>query len=178
MEKERTLVLIKPDGVQRGLMGEIISRIERTGLKIVGMKMVLAGDEILDKHYALTDEWARELTEKSKSTAEKEGRDFPFENHMELGGMIQSRLKKSLSEGPAIAMIWEGFHAVQIVRKIVGHTEPKQSVPGTIRGDFLLDSYELADKEERAVKNLIHASSDLNEAKREVGLWFVEEEFF
>jgi nucleoside-diphosphate kinase len=176
MEKERTLVLIKPDGVQRGLMGEIISRIEKTGLKLIGLKMIRPKEDILNKHYTLSEEWAKTLLEKSKTTAEKEGRNFPFSDHIEFGAMIQSRLKRTLSEGPVAAMVWEGFHAVSIVRKLVGHTEPKQALPGTIRGDFLIDSYELADKEGRAVRNLVHASSDIGEAKREIALWFAESE--
>jgi nucleoside-diphosphate kinase len=177
MGLERTMVLIKPDGVSRGIIGEIISRIERTGLKIVGMNMVRADDKLLDSHYTLADEWARELMVKSKSAAEREGREFPFSDHMEFGALIQGRLKDTLKEGTVIAMVVEGQHAVSMVRKLVGATEPKQAVPGTIRGDFLLDSYEIADKEKRAVRNLIHASSDVKEAEREIKLWFGELNF-
>ena len=91
---------------------------------------------------------------------------------MKFGSLIQSRLKDTLKEGPVTAMVFEGMHAVEIIRKMVGHTEPKQAAPGTIRGDFLLDSYELADKEGRAVRNLVHASSSLKDAEREIKLWF------
>ena len=175
---ERTLVLIKPDGVSKSLTGEIILRIERTGLKLVAAKMVKASEEELEKHYRLEEEWAKELMEKSKSAAEKEGREFPYSNHMELGAEIQGRLKNFLKEGPIVAMVFEGNHAVEIVRKMVGHTEPKQAGPGTIRGDFVVDSYKLADGENRAVRNLIHASSDVNEARREIEVWFGDNEIF
>lgn len=176
MAVERTLVLVKPDGVSRSLTGEIISRVERTGLKVVAMKMVRADENLLDKHYALVEDWAKELMRKSKSAAEKEGREFSFTDYMEFGALIQGRLKNTLKEGPVVAMVLEGQHAVSMTRKLVGATEPKQAVPGTIRGDFLLDSYEIADKEDRAVRNLIHASSDVKEAEREINLWFGEGE--
>jgi len=178
MDVERTLVLIKPDGVFRSLIGEIISRIERTGLKVVGLKMISAGDDILEMHYRLEEEWACELMEKSRSAAEREGREFPFKDHMEFGASIQERLKNFLKEGPVVAIVFSGEHAVEIVRKVVGHTEPRQAIPGTIRGDFVIDSYKIADGEGRAVRNLIHASSDTKEAEREIALWFGVKEVF
>lgn len=172
MNAERTLVLIKPDGVERRIVGEIISRIERTGLKLIAVKMTLADDSILNEHYRLDENWALELMTKSLTAAEKEGREFPYKNHMEFGGAIQERLKSFMKEGPIVAMVFEGVHSVEIVRKLVGHTEPRQAVPGTIRGDFVVDSYKLADGSDRAVRNLIHASSDVGEAEREIKLWF------
>lgn len=144
---EKTLVLIKPDGVQRGLIGQIIDRFEKVGLKIVAMKMVWVDKELSRKHYV-----------------EHAGKDF------------YNGLEKYMTEGPVVAMVLEGVDAIPTVRKIVGSTEPKSALPGTIRGDFAHVSYEHADKTKTAVKNLIHASGNKEDAKREVKLWFSPKE--
>jgi len=175
---ERSLVLVKPSGVRRKLVGEIISRFEKIGFNVAGMKMVRSSEEIINDHYKLSEEWARNLFDKSKASAEKEGKEFPFSDHMEFSRIIQSRLKDVLREGPIVAMVLEGPHAIEIVRKMVGATNVKNSAPGTIRGDFLFDSYELADKEKRAIDTLVHASDSVKEAEREINLWFNEKELF
>jgi len=144
---ERTLVLIKPEGVQRHLAGRIISRFEDAGLKIIGMKQVWVDKELAKKHY-------------TEDIAERRGQ------------RVRERLLDYLIEGPVIAIALEGVNAIKNVRKIVGGTEPKSAHPGTIRGDFAHVSFAYADKKEIAVKNLIHASSNEKDAKNELKLWF------
>lgn len=173
---EKTLVLIKHDGVERGLVGEIIRRLERTGLMLIAMKMLHANEELSKNHYHVTKEWASNLFNKTKEAYEKQGKKFGFKDPIEYGKLIQSWNVKFLREGRVVALVLEGPHAVEIVRKIVGHTEPRQANPGTIRGDFVYESYNLADSEKRNVRNLVHASGDVDEAKREISLWFSDEE--
>lgn len=145
---ERTLVLIKPDGVQRGLSGRIISRFEDVGLKIVGMKMHWVDKEFAKKHYC---------------------------EHVEKA--FYPGLETMITEGPVLAMVLEGLHAVELVRKMVGATEPKSAQPGTIRGDFAHHSYSYTDAMNKSIKNLIHASGNIEEAKKEIELWFDDKEF-
>ena len=170
---EKTLILIKHDGVVRGLIGKIIERIENTGLKIVAMKMIWADETLAKKHYKLDEEWAKKLFERTKTTHEKEGKPFKFKDHMEFGSLIQKWNMTFLREGPVIAIVTEGPHAIEIVRKIVGHTEPRQAMPGTIRGDFAsVESYELSNENQRVLRNLIHASDSPSNAEHEIALWF------
>jgi nucleoside-diphosphate kinase len=177
MRMERTLVLIKPDSIKKRIIGRIISRFEDTGLKIIAMKMIKINEEQAKKHYVLDDEWARGVFEKAKISAEKEKRPMRYKTHMEMGKEIQKRSVDFVTEGPVIAMVLEGPHVIEVVRKMVGHTEPKQAVPGTIRGDFSsTESYVLADTEERAIRTLIHASDSVKSAEREIELWFKKEE--
>jgi nucleoside-diphosphate kinase len=178
MVKEKSLVLIKPDGVERSLMGEVIMRIERTGLKIVGMKMVKADDERAGKHYEATEEWSKAVFEKAKTSYEEHGKAFPFGDAMEYGRSIQKANARYLVEGRVLAMVVEGSHAIQIIRKIVGATDPSKAAPGTIRGDFLFESVSLANESNRSVRNLMHASGSVEEADREISLWFGEGELF
>ncbi len=177
MFTEQTLVLFKPDTVSRGLVGKILTRFEETGLKIAAMKMVWADETLAKNHYDLDETWAKNVFEKTKITHEKEGKPFPYKDHMEFGGMIQKWNMDFLREGPVIAIILEGPHAVEIVRKMVGNTEPRQAAPGTIRGDYaMLESYTVADKKTRVLRNLVHASDSVENAKREINLWFSEKE--
>jgi nucleoside-diphosphate kinase len=173
MVTERTLILLKPDTVQRGLIGKILTRFEDVGLKVVGLKMVLADDSLAKKHYHLDETWAKNVYEKNKTVAEKEGRKVQYKDHMELGQTIQSWNMTFLKEGPVIAIVLQGPHAIEIIRKMVGHTEPKQALPGTIRGDFAsIESYALADQKKRVTRNLVHASDTKENAEREIALWF------
>ncbi|MBI4116730.1 nucleoside-diphosphate kinase [Candidatus Pacearchaeota archaeon] len=173
MAREKTFVLIKPDGVKRGISGKIISRFEEAGLKIVAMKMLSADEELAKKHYFLDEEWAKNVYEKSKKSYDKEGRKFPYKGHMHIGKTIQSWNCDFLCEGPIIAIVLQGPHAIEIVRKIVGSTEPRSSQPGTIRGDFVsIESYAVADENKRVMRNLVHASDSVENAKREISLWF------
>ncbi len=176
---EKSLILVKHDGVSRGLVGEIIGRFEKVGLKIVGMKMLLADENMARKHYKVDKDWAKNVFEKTKITYEKEGKNFAFTNPLEFGKLIQGWNVKFLKEGPVIAFVVEGPSAVEIVRKIVGNTEPKQASPGTIRGDFaMIESYMLADKKQRVLRNLVHASDSKENAEREMQLWFSEDEIY
>lgn len=152
---QKTLVLFKPDTVQRGLVGEILTRFERVGLKIIGTKMIFPD------------------------------RDHYYRHYEDIGQMITRRGEKAFDvtlammvQGPVIAMVFEGVEAVALVRKLVGGTEPKSAVPGTIRGDFSHMSFEYADGEEKGIPNLIHASGDPEEAEKEIDHWFSDAELY
>jgi len=173
---ERTLVIIKPDGVQRGLIGDIISRYEGVGLKLIGMKMLVPEASHVEAHYTLDSQWRKVTGEKTIKSYKEKGLTPPSEDPLEITAKILTNLKKYLTSGPVIAMVWEGAHAVRIVRKITGGTEPLTSDVGTIRGDYVLDSYTMADTDNRAVRNLIHASGSLEEANAEITHWFKPED--
>jgi len=175
-KKERTLVIIKPDGVQRSMIGEITKRFERIGLKLAAVKMMVATEEQIEKHYTLDPEWRRITGEKTIESYKKKGLKPPSEDPFEITEAILKNLKNYMVKGPLVAMVWEGAHAVKIVRKLVGGTEPLSSDVGTIRGDFVLDSYQMADADGRAVRNLIHASGSTGEAENEINHWFKPEE--
>lgn len=175
-KEEKTLVIIKPDGVQRTLVGEIIGRYERSGYKMVAMKMLVPTAEIVEKHYTLDPNWKKNVGEKAISSYEKKGQTPPSKDPVEVGNMVVERLKKYFTSGPVIAMVWQGAHVVEVVRKITGGTEPRSSDVGTIRGDFVIDSYQMADTDDRAIRNLIHASGSVEEANNEIDLWFKPEE--
>jgi nucleoside-diphosphate kinase len=152
---QKTLVVFKPDTVQRGLVGEILSRFERVGLKIVGTKMIAPTKEHYHKHY---EEIGKMITRRGEHTFD-----------ITLDMMI---------DGPVIAMVFEGVEAVALVRKLVGPTEPKSAAPGTIRGDYSHMSFGYADDADKGIPNLIHASGDVDEAKQEVAHWFKEGELY
>jgi nucleoside-diphosphate kinase len=175
---ERSLVIIKPDGVQRTLIGEIIKRYERTGLKLLAMKMIIPTEEMATRHYHEVggDEWIKEVGRKAAEAYEKKGEKSPYNTHEENGWAILKANAKYLSSGPVVAMVWEGASAVELVRKITGSTAPLMADIGTIRGDFTLDSYALADTDRRSIRNLIHASGTAGEAEKEIPIWFDEKE--
>ena len=175
-KKERTLVLIKPDAVQRTLIGEIIQRFERIGLKLAAMKMTVASGDHIEKHYTLDPQWRRKVGEKTIKSYKEKGQSPPSEDPIEISKPVLDGLVKFMTSGPMIAMIWDGAHAVKIVRKLVGGTEPLSSDVGTIRGDFVLDSYEMADSDNRSIRNLVHASGSTEEADMEINHWFSPEE--
>lgn len=152
---EQTLVLFKPDAVQRGVVGEILTRFERVGLKIVGTKMIAPGKEHYHKHY---EEIGQMITRRGEDT---------FNVTLDL-----------MTTGPVIAMVFEGVEAVQLVRKLVGPTEPKSAAPGTIRGDYSHMSFVYADSEHKGIPNLIHASGDDADAEKEVAHWFSDSELY
>ncbi len=174
--KEKTLVIIKPDGVQRSLIGEVIKRFERLGLKIVALKMIIPEQEQVERHYLIDPEWKKNVGEKAISAYEKKGIEPPTKDPEEAGQKVLDGLKKYMSSGPVVAMVLQGAHACSIVRKVVGGTEPLSSDVGTIRGDFVLDSYQMADTDGRAVRNLIHASGNPEEAEKEIPIWFSDNE--
>ena len=144
---ERTLVLLKPDAINRGLIGEILSRFERTGLKIAGLKLIWSDQDTALKHY-------------NEDLAKRRGQK------------VRDLMVNMITSGPVIAIAIEGVEAIEVVRKMVGETEPKNAAPGTIRGDYAHLSFQYADHKKEAVFNLIHASADLKDAQLEVGLWF------
>ncbi|MBU4348231.1 nucleoside-diphosphate kinase [Patescibacteria group bacterium] len=177
LQKEKTLVLLKPDTVQRNLIGEIISRFEKIGLKIIAMKFVIPSKEEAYKHYVKNEEEITALGNRSIESKKKSGIESN-ENPKVLGQQIIDRLVRFLSSGPVVALVLEGNRAISITRKLVGSTEPLQSAVGTIRGDYTVDSYALADNDDRAVRNLIHASSSEFDSDYEINIWFKEDEIY
>jgi nucleoside-diphosphate kinase len=173
---ERTLVVIKPDGIQRSLIGEIMKRYERAGLKLVGIKMLVPTTDFIEQHYTLDPEWRRVTGEKTIKGYKDKGLVPPLTDPLEITAIILANLKKYMTSGPVIAMVWQGAHAIKIVRKITGGTEPLATDVGTIRGDFVVDSYQMSDQDNRAIRNLIHASGSLEEAEKEIKHWFKQEE--
>ena len=176
LKEEKTFVLIKPDGVQKGLIGEIIKRFEQRDLKIVALEMFLPTAEQIDKHYPKDKTWIKRLGEKSLNTYEKYGIDpkllIGTTDQSEIGEMVRRWVINYMSSAPLVRMVVQGLHAVDMVRKIAGSTLPYQADMGTIRGDFSNDSPALANSEKRAVMNLIHASETPEEAKHEITHWF------
>lgn len=175
-KEEQTLVMIKPDGVQRSLVGEIIQRFERVGLKLTAVKMMVPTAEHVETHYTLDPNWRKQNGEKTIESYRKKGLTPPSEDPLEMSGRTLERLKTYMSSGPVLVMIWQGAHAVELVRKLVGGTEPLTSDVGTIRGDYVLDSYEMSDSDGRSVRNLVHASGSVGEAADEIKHWFKPEE--
>lgn len=175
-KEERTLVVIKPDGVQRSLVGEIVKRYERMGLKLVGVKMLVPTPEFVEQHYSLDPDWRRVTGEKRIKAAIEKGEKPPSNDPLEVTRIVLEKLKNYLSSGPVIVLVWQGAHAIEIVRKVTGGTEPRSSDVGTIRGDFVLDSYIMADTDGRSVRNLIHASGSVVEAEKEINHWFKKDE--
>lgn len=173
---ERTLVIIKPDGIQRGLVGEVIKRYEQVGLKLVAIKMLIPTKEMVEAHYTLDPEWRLKTGEKNLKAYKDKGLKPPHEDPLKQSAMILEKLKEYLVAGPVIAMVWQGSHAVAIVRKLTGGTEPLLSDVGTIRGDFVIDSYKTADDDIRAIRNIVHASGSVKEAEAEIGYWFKKNE--
>lgn len=175
---ERTLVIIKPDGIQRSLVGDVVHRFERIGLKMVGAKMLHTTPEHIEKHYTLDPEWRMKTGLKAIKGYTDKGLKPPSTDPLKVSAMVLKNLVKYMTSGPVIAMVWEGAHAVEIIRKLTGGTEPLSSDVGTIRGDYMLDSYRLSDHNERSIYNLIHASSSVKEADDEIKHWFKPEELF
>ncbi len=173
---QRTLVFIKPDGVKRGLVGEIIQRFERAGLKIVGMKMMWLPKEFAEEHYRDTPKFREKIKRKIKESYEMYGLTPP-EDLDEAASKLIDDLRTYVTSGPIVAMVLEGPRAIYIVRKLVGDTSPEEAAPGTIRGDYSIDSYPFANIELRSIRNVIHAS-DAENAEREIKLFFKEEELF
>ena len=173
---ERTLVIIKPDGIQRTLIGEIVQRYERIGLKLVAMKMLVPTKEMIEKHYTLDPGWFLKTGEKNLKAYREKGLIPPHDDPIKQSKMILEKLKTYMISGPVIPMVWQGADAVSIVRKLTGGTEPLLSDVGAIRGDYVLDSYKMADDDVRAIRNLVHASGSVKEAEDEIKHWFTSDE--
>jgi len=180
LTQEKTLVLIKPDGVKRGLIGEIIDRIEQRGLKIIALKMFQATAEQIDDHYPKNPEWIHRLGEKSLGTYAKYNLDpikeLGTDDADKIGKMVRGWLIDLMTSGPLVKMVVQGVHAVDMVRKLCGNTLPNLAEMGTIRGDYSVDSAALANAGKRAVHNIIHASETPEEANHELEYWFSPEE--
>jgi nucleoside-diphosphate kinase len=178
---ERTLVVLKPDAVQRGIVGDVITRFERVGLKIVGAKMLTVTKEMANQHYP-TDRkpFIVGMGNKTLDNYKEQGidpvKELGTDDPEKIGLMVQNWLVDFITSGPVLAFVLEGPHAVELVRKICGHTLPAKAQPGTIRGDYSFDSSALANQGRRPIRNLIHASGELEEAEYEIGLWFSESE--
>lgn len=174
-KRERTFVIIKPDGIQRALMGDIISRFERAGLKFTGMKLIRATADQCWAHYNKDEAWF--LSKGEKIAKQREEAGMPLDKPaIEYGRDIIGQLVKFMTASPVLAFVLEGNQSVGVVTKLVGGTEPLTADIGTIRGDLTLDSYDLAGLDGRAVRNLIHCSDKPEEAEREIKIWFKEEE--
>lgn len=170
--KERTLVIFKPDVLARGLTGEILSRFERIGLKLIAMKMFIADPKIAKEHYKKDDEWllrkGKEIMQSLKITSNDDPKKY--------GQTIVDALSKDICLYPVVALVLEGHKAVALVKKMVGPTNPEVAAPGTIRGDYSQDSYLMANHLNRPVINIIHCTDDSKEAEREINLWFKKQE--
>lgn len=178
---ERTLIILKPDAVQRGLVGEIIARFEKAGLKMIAAKMVKPAQDLADKHYPKErQDFIEGMGHKTLSSYKGQGLDphnqFGTDDPHQIGLEIQKWLVEGITSGPVIAIVLEGPNAVELVRKICGNTLPIKAEPGTVRGDYSFDSPDLANREKRALRNLIHASGDKKEADFEIELWFSKNE--
>jgi len=181
IKKQRTYCMIKPDGVKRGLIGEIISRIEKSGLKIVAMKLINATEDQIRAHYPMSDQaWVDRLGDKGLSTFEAlelSAQEFlGTTDRSEVGKNVAETLVKYMVSGPVLCIIVEGVQAIDMIRKLAGHTLPFKAEMGTIRGDFSVDSPAIANVEGRAIHNLFHASETIEEAANEIALWFTEDE--
>lgn len=175
--KERTLVVVKPDAVKRALTGKIIAKIEGVGLKLIACKMIMASDEQILGHYPVEDkEWVRMIGEKTLKTFSELNLDVKerlgTNDPSKLGEEVVKKLVNHWKEGPVVLMIWEGPHAIQIVRKLRGVTTPLQAEPGSLLGDLSFDSQVVATVQDRAMKTFAHASGSVDEAEREILHWF------
>lgn len=174
--QEKSLIIIKPDGVQRSLIGDVISRLERVGLKLIALKFEIPTKEKVKQHYTIDPLWVEKTGIKAYKSLEEHGEDVLNIEPIELGNRILGKLEKYISSGPVVIMVWQGAHAVDVIRKLVGGTEPRTSDVGTIRGDFVHDSYEISNIEGRSVRNVVHASGTIDEAKAEINVWFMPDE--
>lgn len=181
-KQEKTMVLIKPDGVKRGLIGEIISRIEKRGLKIISLEMFQGTKEQLDKHYPKDEAWIKRMGEKTlknyKDYNVDAKKELGTEDPSEIGKQVRQWLMDYVTSGPMVKMVVQGVHAINMVRKIVGSSMPAESSVGTVRGDFSVDDATAANRDKRAVYNIVHASENEKEAEHELNFWFAAEDIF
>lgn len=177
-----TFIMIKPDGVRRGLTGEIIKRVEQRGLKIVALEMHHPTKEEIDAHYPKDETWITRLGHKTLSTYEKYGysalEEMGTDKPEEIGPEVRKWLIEYLSSGPVVKMVVQGVHAVDMVRKLAGDTQPALAEMGTIRGDYSVDSAASANKDKRAIHNLIHASETAQEARHEIEHWGMQDKLY
>lgn len=173
---ERSLVIIKPDGVVRQITGDIITRFERKGLKIVALKMVHPTKQQVEKHYELDEEWLESSGARTLEGYKEQGFDTDGVTAREIGLNTRRKLMNYLGAGPVVALVLEGAHVIEIVRRLRGSTSPLQSEAGTIGFDYSLESYQLADAGDWAIRNILHGSDSRDSANREIPIWFNESE--
>lgn len=182
MTTEKTVIIIKHDGVARGLMGQIIKRFERVGLKLVALEFLQSTDDMGKSHYPDSEEWYKKVGGRTLSEYEEKGidpiKELGTDDPIEIGKMIKQWNVDYLTYGPVLAMVWEGPGAVKIGRKLVGETNPVNAAPGTIRGDYSVDNAELANAHKRPFYNVVHASGEVAEAEEEMALWFENVEVY
>lgn len=182
VDMERTVVLVKTDGVKRGLVGEILARFERAGLKIIALKMIWVDQEIVGQHYKDDDEYHRSVGVKTLENYQKYGLDanetLGTTDPVEVGRLVRKWNMDYLSSGPVVSVLLQGYDCVAIVRKMVGHTFPQTALPGTIRGDLAHEAPLIANVDKRSTMNLVHASGSKEEAEFEEKLWFHEKEIY
>lgn len=175
---EKTLLIIKPDAVKRGMIGTIIDTFETVGLKLLAAKMVKPDEKVIKNHYPGTPDWIVEMGNKTLSSFKQSGADpkkqFGTDDPAKLGQFVYDRLIKYWQEGPIIVMVWEGPDAVTIARKLRGHTIPLLAQTGTLHAQFSFDSSTLSSRLDRVVKTFVHASGSVDEASREIIYWFPE----
>lgn len=178
---ERTLIIIKPDAVKRGLVGKIVETFENVGLKLMAAKMLKPSADVIKNHYPGTPEWIREMGEKTLASFKQSGisvmKTFKTEDPNKLGSFVYKRLIKYWMEGPIIVMVWQGPSAVPVARKLRGHTIPALAIPGTLLAQFSFDSSPLSATLDRVVKTFIHVSGSTDEAEREINYWFPKIKF-
>ena len=172
---ERALVLIKPDGVERALIGRVIAQFEASGLKVTALKMLKPKEATVGKHYTDDEKWLISVGKKTKQSYLDKGIKVK-ETEREIGMRVRSYLIKELTRSPIVAMVLEGNAAAEVARKIAGSTEPKKAETYSIRGRYSNDSYSLADKKQRSVRNIVHVSEDSDIAEKEIAVWFSKEE--
>lgn len=182
MKTQKTLIIVKHDGVARGLMGEILKRFERVGLKLIALELIAATDDMGEKHYPNSDEWKIKVGNRTLAEYKEKGIDpkkvLGTDDAKEIGELVKKWNVEYLTAGPVLATVWEGPEAIKIGRKLVGETNPINAAPGTIRGDFSWDNADLANEQNRPFYNLIHASGSVEEAEEEIKLWFADNEVF
>ncbi len=182
MKKQRALLIIKPDGVQRGIVGKIIGRFEKVGLKIIGLKFIWATKEQIIAHYPDSEAWLKKVGERTLTNYAKKGLDakevFKTDSAVSIGKIVKGWLVQYLQESPIFLTVVEGYEAIEIVRKLSGNTIPVLAAAGTIRGDFSHDTIDLANEQRRPLRNIIHASDTVEDGEKEVNLWFKPEELF
>mgnify|MGYP001609466767 CR=1 FL=1 len=176
IKEERTFAMVKPDGVRRGLTGEIIRRIEQRGLKIIACSVIQPNRAAMDRHYPKDAKWIKRIGEKTMGTYTKYGidpkKEIGTDDVEKIGRIVREWLLDFMTSGPVVKMVIEGVHAIDMVRKLCGATVPLNAELGSIRGDFSADSPVAANNDKRAIHNLVHASENAEEAKHEIALWF------
>ncbi|OIP84165.1 hypothetical protein AUK04_02625 [Candidatus Roizmanbacteria bacterium CG2_30_33_16] len=182
MTKQKALLIIKPDGVARGLCGAILKRFEQVGLTIIGLKFGMADEKTVVAHYPETDVWFEKVGQRTLTNYAEKSLDtkgiFKTDNAVEIGKTVKKWLIDYFQESPVLCVVVEGYNVIEIVRKLSGNTIPLLATPGTIRGDFSHDTIDLANEQNRPLRNIIHASDTVEDGEKEVRLWFKPEELF